>query len=485
MPIFLAMRTSLGEVTDRTQSFSDGLPVSPRARGWIRLAGGAAVLIVPILVGGVLLTAGLATGIIEQAPRRTHDVGAYVSLEHRPTLSASAAVELLWIVAAGAACSASMLYLLLSLLGTVLRVESHLGFAGAPVATFWVLSTGVGVSLRKMGLLGAADWLGAALPESMIVNYSYTGVEGGGYGDLLVSTAVAAPLLVNTVFQIGLAAIFVRRYGRRLTRGAASQQIDRAHQTRRRWAIRLPNRAAALAWLTVRQAAPMCLAGLLVAAVMALMEFKAVSVFPIEPLVWSFIDALPSNMWFIGVLWAVVVGAGTFATEMDWRIGEFWRTLPISAGSLFAVKFIVGLFTVLMMLDASIVAAAWNSRSWGSYHAMNWPYIACFIPLHATMFAMTVALTCTLRRPVVGAMLAIGALMLVNLTLDWFNADDFDPIQVYNHFHHRAPSGTQGSLDFTAHNYPLVAAAMGLILLLSAVLGWLALRRYDPRRQMN
>ena len=68
VPIFLAMRTSLDEITDRTRAFSDGLPISPRRRGWIRLAGGAGVFVAPIIVGALLLSACLALGWLEQVP---------------------------------------------------------------------------------------------------------------------------------------------------------------------------------------------------------------------------------------------------------------------------------------------------------------------------------------------------------------------------------------------------------------------------------
>ena len=62
MPIFIAMRTSLGETTNHTRSFSDGLPISIRARAGIRLAGGAAVLVVPIVVATALLSVAYALG---------------------------------------------------------------------------------------------------------------------------------------------------------------------------------------------------------------------------------------------------------------------------------------------------------------------------------------------------------------------------------------------------------------------------------------
>src|SRR4051812_30499674 len=111
-PIFLAMRTSLGEITDRTKSFSDGVPVSTIRRAWIRLAGGAAVLIVPIVVGAVLISACLAFGWIQQVSVRMPD---WVSASERanalprPSLSAFSATVLVWRVTMIVACSGCFL----------------------------------------------------------------------------------------------------------------------------------------------------------------------------------------------------------------------------------------------------------------------------------------------------------------------------------------------------------------------------------------
>ncbi len=477
MPIFIAMRTSLGETTDRTRPFSDGLPISARRRGWIRLAGGAGTLIAPIVLGAVLLSACLAISWIKQTPPRPLVGSVYVKLLDRESLSAISAVGLVWLVTAIVAWSAVALYLVLSLLGTALRAESQAGFAGAAVAAIWLLGIGLRPVLEDAHLQGILEWIGAIAPQSMIVNYGY-GTERGGYGDLSISSVVVGPLLVNAVFQFGLAAIFVRRYSRRLSCRAAEKQSDTARQVWRQWTFPLPTRTIALSWLTLRQAVPMCLPGLLIACVMTLFELEVGTHGSEHQLLQRLTDALPSSMWSIGLVWAVVVGAGTFAPEIDSRIGEFWRTLPISTGSLFIVKFFVGLLAVLLVLDASTIAVSWRSPQWGDYYTMNWPYIACFLPLHATMFAIAVAWACVLRRAVLGGMAAIVTFGLINIMLEWSDATrDFSPVEVYNHLAMRGP------LDFTAHGYPVVAMAMGVALFTSILVGWLALRRYDPRRQ--
>jgi ABC-type transport system involved in multi-copper enzyme maturation permease subunit len=234
-------------------------------------------------------------------------------------------------------------------------------------------------------------------------------------------------------------------------------------------------RGIALVWLTLRQAVPMCLPGLVIACLVALLQTGSVSNF-------GYVDDLPSAMWIIGLLWGVVVGSGIFATEIDARIGEFWRTLPISPWRLFATKFVIGLLVVLLVLDGSVIAATWHSPHWGDYYSMNWPYIACFVPLHATMFAVAAACTCLLRRAVLGGMAAIVGFALMSVVLEWSPATRArQPIEVYNSLNGMGVTGGAAPLDFTAHGYPLVATAMGQVTMASILAGWLALRRYQPR----
>ena len=322
-------------------------------------------------------------------------------------------------------------------------------------------------------------------PQSLIIAFGY-GSERGSYADLFIAEAILGPFLVNALIQCALAALFVRRYSRKLSSRAAETTAKTARPRWRPWNLRLPGASGiALAWLTLRQAVPMCLPGLAIAGIMAILQMQEMPAHggPQAPLLRRYADALPSSMWIIGLLWAVVVGAGLFSAEIDWRIGEFWRTRPISPWRLFGVKFVVGLSAVLLVLDGTAIAATWHSPHWGEYHAMNWPYIACIVPLHAMMFAIAVAWTCVLRRAVLGGMAALATFMFLTVALEWSQAARaFDPVQVYNHLAHE-PQTPDGSVDFTAHGFPVVAAIMGLTVLISILVGWRALGRYDPHRQ--
>jgi hypothetical protein len=114
---------------------------------------------------------------------------------------------------------------------------------------------------------------------------------------------------------------------------------------------------------------------------------------------------------------------------------------------------------------------------------LNWPYIGCILPFHSAMFAVAVAWTCVLRRPVLGGMAALASFVLIEFTMELSHVTrGFDPISVYNALVHDLQV-TRGGIGLTAHGYPFVAAGTAVVLLASIVIAGLALRRYDPRRQ--
>jgi hypothetical protein len=483
VPIFLAMRTSLGETTARTRSFSSALPVSPSQRSWIRLAGGAGVLVAPILLGALLLSLCLALGWLEQVPAQSLGDN-QVPLQKRASLSPFAAVGLLWQVTIVAVWSATTLYILLSLVGTTLRAEAHAGYVGAFVAILWCLGDGLQkcLPLDEVGLPGLAEWAGSVIPEGMLSLSSYGDKQGIVYSDLRIANAVFGPLVVNTVIQFVLAAWFVRRNSRRLPGRLAKKWRMTSPASWVPWSLPLPTRSLALVWLTLRQSVPMCLPGLLLACLITPLMTPLMDDSPAEQgeLLRRLSDAMHSSMAVVGMLWATVVGAGLFSTEIDWRIGEFWRVWPVPFRRMFAIKFLVGLLVVLLVLDGTTIAASWNSPYWGTYCSMNWPYIACILPLHAVMFAVAVGWTCLLRRPVFGGIATIISFTFVNVLFGRFSGlRHFDPIDVYNNLAYGAQAAG-GRIDLTAHNYPVVAAGMAVILLASLLIGGLALRRYAP-----
>ncbi|HEY1785361.1 MAG TPA: hypothetical protein VGG30_07410, partial [Pirellulales bacterium] len=479
MPIFIAMRTSLGEVTDRTRSFSDGLPISIRWRAGVRLAGGAAVLVAPIVLATALLSVAYALGWFGPANAPPPVADSPAGLPDRGSMMALSVLGQLWFTNSVVAFAAVCLYLILSLLGTTLRAESHLGYCGAVAALLWDIGFALGHPIVWREYPAFAALMGALTPQAMLVSFNDAGQRAGAE-HVWIYRAVFIPLLASAVIQFGLASMFVRRYSRRL----AGRTAERAEPAGRpvSWRPWLPTRGVALAWLAWREALPLCLPGLAIACLLTLFSLDWWRVNQFHSVWQLYADEMPSAMWFMGGFWAVVVGSGLFSPEIDWRNGEFWRTRPIAAWRLFGVKFAAGLLAVLLVLDGSVIAAGWNSPHWGEYKSMSWAYIACIVPLHATMFALAVAWTSVLRRAAVGAVAALLTYVGVGIiVLGSSDATrDFEPVEIYKRLSQQTP---RGSIDLTAFHYPVVAAAMTLIIATSMLIGWWALGRYDPRRQ--
>jgi hypothetical protein len=288
--------------------------------------------------------------------------------------------------------------------------------------------------------------------------------------------------LLNMGLSIGLAWWFVRRYQMVQSKAASVRK-------QRKVFFRLPApnlrwRPVATIWLTLRQSVPMCLAGLVLAALMTFLQM-GMNWDRGAGFVRTYADSMPSAMWVVGLVWAVVVGSGLFADEVSPRTGDFWRALPTSVAQLYSIKFMFGLVATLALLDGVAIAACWGSPNWGDYHSMNWSYIACFPLLHATMFGFAVFWTCLLRRPVIGGIATIVCFTLVTVAVEMFDPTrEYDPINVYNNMHFRAERAGM-AIDFSAAGYPVVATTMAILLCACAVGGWLALRPMNARLEPN
>jgi len=471
--ILVAMRTSLGEMTDRTRSFADGLPVSPLVRGRVRVTGGWVVLVAPMLIGGLVIAACLAGGWVQQAPLRATDLEApYVRMPERGVLAPLPAITLLGEVLVIRIASVSMLYLLATTLGTFVRSEARAGYAGAVLMVGWFLMTALRPEFGRHLPQRLAEIVMAVLPVTRIIHYGYGEVGGASYTDLDLGTGILWTLAANAGLQFLLAVWAVRRYAaiRPLTRDGEAGRSDRARPV---WLPRLgplPLPTLSLAWLAGRHALPMAIPGLLFAAGMASIAF-------VQPHM-MFRDNLSQTSWAIGALWSVVVGAGLFASDIDPRIGEFWRTRPIAPWKLFAVKFLTGLLVTLLVLDGPSIALAWNSPNWGNYYSMNWPHIAVMVPFHGMMFSLAAALTCLIRQPLAAGFLTFVAFTIQSTLSSFLPA--LDPIEVYNNSHFLDRNPSEFSWVSLSPSYPTLMWFVGGIYVLSLLMGYWALTRYRP-----
>ena len=91
-PVFLAMRTALGERTQGTFGFSASLPASLRQQAAVRVLGGLVTLTAPIALGAIVLSGILLTGAIEQSGFRPPPETNYLDFPKRPSISRMEAV---------------------------------------------------------------------------------------------------------------------------------------------------------------------------------------------------------------------------------------------------------------------------------------------------------------------------------------------------------------------------------------------------------
>jgi ABC-type transport system involved in multi-copper enzyme maturation permease subunit len=404
--ILLAMSTATGEYSQRTLKFTASLPVSLRKVAWARLLGAWGCLATPILVGAVLMTVVLASGLVEQAGLRSDTV----RLPDRPSLSRLEAIGFLWTTAAVAIASALQLSSVLSLLGTRCRTEGTVGFLGAIVVLFTMMFTTARTSLDAVGQFALSDWIGAVLPGSLLINWGYGELDGSSYIDLDPAPLMAGPLAVNLLITLAVAMAFVRLYGRRAevaVQAAGRWRLWRPAlpQFASRLGIRWPGRVAALAWLNARQSVPLSLAGLVIAALMTLISLNAT---PSEAsLAARWAGELPSSTWMVGTLWAAIVAVGIFAAELKPDLEQFWRSRAISPNAWFWTKFLVGLFAVLGALDAIPALLALSSPHQPNSGRVGTAYLICIPFIHIQVYSLAVAAICQLRRAVPAAMTAL------------------------------------------------------------------------------
>jgi hypothetical protein len=472
--VFLSMRTSLGEVTQRTLGFSNSLPVSLRLQAWVRLGGAVVTLVGPILLTALVLWMFLLMGLIEQGPAFASPIRSYARLPQRPPLPGLEAGKLVALVAAINVASSVQLLLILSVVGTRRRAETHLGFAGVCGACAWLLLMTVPNSRFDLsGESDPRDWLGALVPQSLVVVAGSASSEGD-YGDLHFTHTVWPPLTVNLLLLAALAWWFTRRYGTiscTVVEGSLSRLRWRLPALFSRLPIRLPDRCSALVWLDLRQAVPMCLAGLVLAALLATINLLSSDVGFDASLPWRIAGRLWEGTWIVAILWGAVVGSGVFAGEFQPRLEQFWRSRPISPSLWFWAKFWVGLAAVLGVLDLTTIMLAGNFFNAESAAAMILAYGACFPLLHALTYTLSVMAICWLRQGVLAGMAAILSLFIVFPVLQAMPGGA-NPIDVCNALFFHAEHVRDAPLDFTKHGYPIVYGAITMIIVAASLAAW-------------
>jgi ABC-type transport system involved in multi-copper enzyme maturation permease subunit len=473
-PVFLAMRTCLGEQTQGTMPFTSSLPASRRQIASVRVGGAVVTLVAPIILGALLLSLVLSAGVVEQVPPRSEVVGGTSDITLRPALSGIDSVGFTWKVAAVSLAAATELFLILAAIGLRRRSEAHVGLIGAVVAGAWLTTTELPRTLREGAVLrgyegaAATSWLGALLPESLISPASYAGPHGS-YQELEFVERVWGPLLLNVLVLLVLASLFVLRYGT-LRAPAARRGSWTAWRPPPLFAhlpIRWRGRGVALTWLDLRQSVPIALAGFALAVLITAAGTL------IKPAVTF--ARLPGTISIVALLWSGIVASVAFSSELQTGLGHFWRSRPIPVAWWFWTKFVVGLLAVVLVLDG-IPAVLCPFPAEGEYQSLNrmsWAYLACMPLLHAMLYAIAVFVVCRLRRPVVAVVCSFAPFLLISIVTEQFpEISSYSPLAVYDKLTEQHPNPI-------ASHYPVVYGCVAAIIVLAALASARAVHRWS------
>ena len=469
--IVLAVRVSQGERSAGTLSFTTSLPVGIRRMATVRIAAAVITLAIPLLVGAFILSLTLVAGLVAQAEPRT--MPDYVQLQNRATASLSTSLEQLASVTAIAILGGVELMLILSLIGTWLRNQAQVGFLGAVLALGSFIAAGTFWYLERMPITQLV--FGIAMPQSLVIHWSY-GDQTGFYTDhelasyRWISLALAIPLLAL------IAKLFVNRYG------SLSARNPQLKPRKNRLSLptattklipRLPNRLAAMVWLELRQSVPLAAYGLAFAILLTVFELLTEGRHG-HGFTTSFRMQLPGSMFLIGMLWSVVVGSGLYSQDLDQKLGNFWRSRPISTSMWFWCKYVVGLVAVLIVLDGTTTLICWTAPRESMTSGMSWAYLGCFPVIHVLMYSLAVLGTCIFRRAVIGGILAVVVFYAgIAIVTAFSSTMHLEPMNIYNDL---LRSERDTNINFRQHGYPLVYGTLAVTTFLSALLAhWFAM----------
>lgn len=454
-PIVLAARAAQGERTDRTLGFTTSIPVSIRTVAMVRILGAIVTFAIPIVIGALIVAAALATGWLEQATPRPIPAE-YINMPQRPVASISVALEQLASVSCIAFAGGVELLVVLSLCGLYLRSQAQVGGLGAVLAIlFLVIAEPIWSSATRWPL--GQFFYGIALPQSLVVHWGY-GDAAGGYADHELAPYRWWSLMLALPLLAWIAWGYVVRYGQVGLVNRAQKAGDRPSRARfalpnllSQVSIPLPTRWAAVIWLELRQSLPLACYGLLLAILVA-------SLSKLGDIRTGFVEGvrgeLPHSVFFVGILWAVVIGSSLYASDLSAKVGGFRRSRPIPHAMWFWNKFVIGLAAMLLVMDGTTILVSWNASKTSMVNGMSYAYIAC-MPLNHTMFySLAVLGTCLSRQPLIGGVMALLSYTAVNIALTTFPGTMLlEPISVYNELLRTERAGV---IDFTQHGYPLV-----------------------------
>lgn len=438
---FIAIGVAAGERSAGSLGFLRALPLARWKWAVVRLAMGAIAAVVPIVVTAIAML------LLDSTMRAAAGTPRYLSAGAVAVLCCISVYA--WTAAAG------------------VRGVSELR-AGLAAICLFVGGIALVAILTSVGAGKLAGWLTLFSPAG--VSYLPVPAQPPPLNSLNASSVLWAQL----VSFIATSWWFVRRYAALTSADDRSPAASEANpSTTLRPALRSP--LAAIVWKEYREALPMCLAGLAIAAAVVLPTvLSATGAAGSEKL-----PVLSGFLIFLGTIMALVLGVGGLAGDLEAGVSQFWRSRPISATSWFWLKYATGAVVLMLVFDGvpAVIDLLVGGPGLLVREAPFW-----FGPLlHLLAYSAAVWMVCQLRQPIYAGILALGVvsslLTMADLPvqrplLPWLDVSRLSTCR-----HLDLETSLLPLFDWLVATYLPFAAPMVAISGAMALLGWRAVRR--------
>jgi hypothetical protein len=388
-PILMGMGVCAGEHASGVIQFVRAQPIAILRVATVRWIAGACVLLIPLVAASVICW--IVGRFEDQVGPQSVRTGAFFQVDS--TWRESSAIYLVSLAGMAACLN---LYAWVVAFAVNQRTEFRAGLIGLMVTVALIFAGIGGLSawdnhLPDISVLGVVSVISSPLFWLGIVDFIRHSQQG------LVVVAVAWQLLLT----ICLMQVMVFRYGRE--ERWLSEDFFKRTKTVDRDACQLgkprSSQWRALLWLQIRQSVPVCVVGLTVVVGTALAIFTSDKIDP---------DAFDGIYPIGGCILALLIGVGTFVSELQPGLHTFWRSRPISPASWFWFKFIGGAIALIGLFDVPCLLL-----SWFSIVRTSSPGFKSIFPilLHLPCYSIAVFFACTVRHSTYATVLAVGVIL--------------------------------------------------------------------------
>ena len=206
---------------------------------------------------------------------------------------------------------------------------------------------------------------------------------------------------------------FTRRFGRTLARPRRTAGQGIALASSQKLSIRSPmrNQITAVAWKQFRETGPIaiCVAGGVLAFTMVFYYFNKDSMQSTREL-GVLLASLSTSTCFLVTL---ITGFAVFFEDLKPGMEEFWRSRPLNFPLWFIVKFMTGIFVLLVSFGSLYLIAFWLT-DWDLLRDEPRPDVTFFYAVTCFLLVYTISMAnyCLLRQPIYAVVATLGLCLL-------------------------------------------------------------------------